>query len=337
MNRDTLNNIQMLRGIASLLVVFHHLLPHYFAMGGDLKIIEYISSWGFLGVDIFFIISGFIMAYTTFNKPRNLSSAKTFLKHRLFRIYLAYWIFWIMAFAILYITNPQKIDSLNLISSFFLTEINMNKLVLPISWSLSYELYFYIIFAITFISPTSLLNKIMPIIFLVILSLVLISSFSNLIDSSFFYSHFLLEFFSGVLLYLYREKIIKLWVAPFLIFISIFSYYYGIDNEFKNGLYRVLTFGIGALTLVWLFLILEKEKIYRAKEYLVLLGDASYTIYLSHLVIIWLFYFSGSRDFFMKIEAPNLGFIVILAIITIFSIIYYLKVEKPIYKKAISI
>ncbi len=334
MNKSTLNNIQMLRGLASLLVVFHHLLPHYLAMGGDLRIITTVSEWGFLGVDIFFIISGFIMAYTTFNKPRTFNSAKIFFKHRLLRIYLAYWIFFIMAILIIYVTDSLKLESLNLIKSFFLLDINMYKLVLPISWSLSYELYFYFLFLATFLFSVKILNRVIPIFFLIILSLVLLSNYTTILESSFFYSHFILEFFAGVLLYIYQDKIIKIWILPIIILVSIISYYYGISHELKNGLYRVLSFGIGALTLVWTFLILEKFKIYQAKEYFVLLGDASYTIYLSHLVLIWLFYFSGLRNLFMF--SPIIGWFLIVLIIISFSIIYYIKVEKPIYKKAIS-
>ena len=158
MNKITLNNIQMLRGVAALLVVCHHLQGHYIAMGGDLSIIKNISTWGFLGVDIFFIISGYIMAHTTFDKPRTLNSAKIFFKHRLIRIYLAYWVFFIITLLITYITNPFALENLNLIKSFFLLDTDMNKLVLPVSWSLTYEVYFYFIFLATFIFSVKILN-----------------------------------------------------------------------------------------------------------------------------------------------------------------------------------
>ena len=150
-----LNNIQMLRAIAALLVVFHHVLPHYMVMGGTLAVISVISKWGFLGVDIFFVISGFIMAYTTFNKERNFVNAKRFFKHRLFRIYLGYWPFFFIMLLILYVTNPQKLSDLDLFGSFFLVNADMFQLVLPISWSLSYELYFYFLFLFTFIFRSS--------------------------------------------------------------------------------------------------------------------------------------------------------------------------------------
>jgi exopolysaccharide production protein ExoZ len=121
--------------------------------------------------------------------------------------------------------------------------------------------------------------------------------------------------------------------------ITIIAYWYGVTDELRDGLYRVLTFGVGALTLVWSFLILEREGIYRAKGYSTLLGDASYTIYLSHLVIIWLFYFSGLRGLFTSdnIITPLIGWLVAIATILIFSTIYYIKIEKPLYKKAISL
>ena len=328
-----LNNIQMLRGVASILVVMHHILPHYIVMGGGVYIITFISTWGFLGVDIFFVISGFIMAFTTFNKPRDIKSAKIFIWHRLARVYLAYWMFLAMGLAVIIIAIPSKIDSLNLLGSFLLTELDMKSLVLPISWSLSYELYFYLLFTISFFLSIRLLKVFSVAIFLIILVLVL---FIN--NPSFFYSNFLLEFFSGVILYSYIDRVKKLWLLPILIIIASTAYWFGVEYELRNGLYRILSFGVGALTVVWIFLILEQEKIYQAGKFLVKLGDASYTIYLSHLIIIWSLYFIGFRDIFsLKGELISfIGWILMLLIITIFSLIFYKKVEKPIYKMAIS-
>ena len=175
---QTLNNIQMLRAIAALLVVFHHALPHYTVMGGSLTFVQTVSEWGFLGVDIFFVISGFIMAYTTFNKERTFDNAKTFFKHRLFRIYLGYWPFFFVMLALLFVTNPQKISDLDVIGSFFLINADMFQLVLPISWSLSYELYFYLLFLFTFIFSIRQLYVLIPVLIGLILFLVLYSFFN---------------------------------------------------------------------------------------------------------------------------------------------------------------
>ena len=58
------HSIQMLRGIAALLVVQVHFLNNLLIRGVfDTNIIvDFFSIWGDFGVDIFFVISGFVMA-----------------------------------------------------------------------------------------------------------------------------------------------------------------------------------------------------------------------------------------------------------------------------------
>ncbi len=332
-----LNNIQMLRAIAALLVVFHHALPHYAVMGGEITLISSVGEWGFLGVDIFFVISGFIMAYTTFNKARTFDNAKTFFKHRLFRIYLGYWPFFFVMLALFFVTNPQKISDLDVVGSFFLINVDMFQLVLPISWSLSYELYFYFLFLFTFIFSIKQLYVLIPVFIGLILFLVLYSFFNSEFQQHFFYSHFLLEFFAGVLLYMYKDHLMRSWMLPVSLLIAIMAYSYGITYETKNGLFRVLTFGTGALFIVLGALILEQKNLYRAGKQFEALGNASYTLYLSHLIIIQLFYLFGLRGFFSSegVVLPLIGLFVMIALTVIFSLLYYQKIEKPVYQKAI--
>ena len=334
---QTLNNIQMLRAVAALFVVFHHALPHYTVMGGEVAFIGSISEWGFLGVDIFFVISGFIMAYTTFGKKRTLDNAKTFFKHRLFRIYLGYWPFFFVMLALFFVTNPQKLSELDLVGSFFLTNVDMFQLVLPVSWSLSYELYFYFLFLFTFIFSIKQLYVLIPVFIGFILLLVLYTYFTPEFPKYFFYSPFLLEFFAGVLLYMYKEYLMKLWMLPIGVLIAVIAYGYGITYETKNGLFRVLTFGIGALFIVLTALILEQKGIYRAGKLFEALGNASYTLYLAHLIIIQLFYLVGLRTLFSSngVVLPLLGLLAIILISVGFSLLYYKLIEKPVYQKAI--
>jgi peptidoglycan/LPS O-acetylase OafA/YrhL len=303
-------------------------------MGGDIRAIEMVSHWGFIGVDIFFVISGFIMAYTAFSKSRSVDSAKIFFKHRLFRIYLGYWPFFFMALLLTYITNPDKLPSLDIIGSFWLVNIDMYKLLLPISWSLGYELYFYFLFLFTFLFSIERLRYIIPTIFG---SLLLISTLShlNIVEDSFFYSSSLLEFFGGVLLYQFREYLMGRWVLAISIILVVASYTYGIEYELKNGLYRVASFGVGAIFLTLVFLIIEYRGVYSANRYAIALGDASYTLYLSHIIIINLLFFTGVRDIFATLNLPLLGLFNIFAITIIFSLIYYKYIEKPLYRRAI--
>lgn len=335
----SIHNIQMLRAVAAIVVVMHHMLPRYQAMGETVEIIDIISRWGFIGVDIFFVISGFIMAYTTFNKERSFSNAKIFFKHRLFRIYLGYWPFFLLMLLAFYYINPLKLDTLDILGSFLLTNADMFKLLLPVSWSLSYELYFYFLFLFTFFFTVKKLYTLIPLFSLMILALVLIVFFDQGLPESFFYSPFILEFFAGVLLYMYRDALMKYWMLPLSLLIIVLTYGYGISYETKNGLFRVLTFGTGALFVVLLALILEEKRLYIAGKKIEALGNASYTLYLSHLIIIQVFYFSGLRAFFTRdgFLFPMLGWILLLSLCVIFSLIYYQKIERPIYQKAIKL
>lgn len=338
-NTLLLPNIQMLRALAAIAVLLHHAYPHYEAMGGKLVWLQIVSQWGFLGVDIFFVISGFIMAYTTFNKERTWSNTKTFFKHRLYRIFLGYWPFFFVMFSILLVINPQKLSSLDIIGSFFLSNDDMFQLVLPISWSLSYELYFYFLFLFTFSFSIKQLYILMPIVVGMILSLVLYSFFTPEFSKSFFYSPFLLEFFFGVLLYMYKDHLMRSWLLPVSLLLTLIAYGYGMSYETKNGLFRVLTFGTGALFIVLSTLILEQKNIYRAGKTFESLGDASYTLYLSHLIVLELFYLVGLRELFNSIESllPLLGLLLIIIISIGFSLLYYKLIEKPIYQKAIKL
>ncbi len=335
----TLHNIQILRALAAILVLLHHLLPHYHAMGGDLYIIHILSEWGFFGVDIFFVISGFIMAYSTFTKERTYQNAKTFLKHRLFRIYLGYWPFFIAMVILIYVTTPTQIDHLDLLGSLLLINTDMFQLVLPISWSLSYELYFYFLFLFTFIFSIEKLKVIIPIFILMLLASIIYTFYHPTTPEPFFYSHFILEFFSGVILYMYKDTLLKVWLLPFIIVVIFVTLWYGVTYETKNGLFRILTFGTASFGMVYTALILEYSHIYYHGKYLESLGNASYTFYLSHLIILQLFYFSGLRGLFTSTHTilPLLGFLLVILLCIIFSLIYYKKIEKPLYKKAIKL
>jgi len=331
----TLHNIQILRAIAAILVVMHHALPHYQAMGNPVSWLKFISDWGFVGVDIFFVISGFVMAYTTFDKPRGTQSAKVFIKHRFFRIYLGYWPFFLAMSMILALKHDLL--SKDMMGSLFLYNPDMFQIVLPVSWSLTYELYFYLLFIVTFFLTRKQLYRYLPLFIGVLLLVVLSSEYKNYLPPSFFYSSFLLEFFIGVLLYIYRTKLMHYSILILSIILMITTFYLGVEYDTKNGLYRILTFGSSAFFLVLSMLILEYNKIYTGSGFLHSVGDASYTLYLSHLIFLTVFYHTGLRGLFTTKGTllPLMGFLFIITITIVFSLYYYRLIEKPLYKKSI--
>jgi len=83
-----INNIQALRAFAVLNVVLFHALDMSNSYGYDFELFRILTRWGQNGVDIFFVISGFIMVYI---QSQNQKSALGFIENRIKRIVPLYW------------------------------------------------------------------------------------------------------------------------------------------------------------------------------------------------------------------------------------------------------
>ena len=85
-------NIQFLRLAAAMLVVFYHTSAHVRSTGAEQGLFFAVNdAVGFAGVDIFFVISGFIMAHTSFGDSGGVAGW-AFLRRRIARIYSGYWL-----------------------------------------------------------------------------------------------------------------------------------------------------------------------------------------------------------------------------------------------------
>src|SRR5262245_36456313 len=86
------------RGICAMMIVLYHVPWSFFS--SDLAVIRY----GWLFVDFFFVLSGFVTTHGYATKIANLDSAFQFIKRRLFRLYplhfctLAFSLAWILLF-----------------------------------------------------------------------------------------------------------------------------------------------------------------------------------------------------------------------------------------------
>ena len=107
-----------------------------------------IFAYGYLGVQLFFMISGFLMTYIH-GQDRGLADAATFLRKRLVRIYPAYIIAFIPVVLIFHFMASKGFawhrDPINIVRNLFLLH-NPAQSILGVSWTLVYELMFYAIF-----------------------------------------------------------------------------------------------------------------------------------------------------------------------------------------------
>lgn len=146
-----LYNIQALRGVAVLLVVLFHLKAIEKKYGGNNTILPDFFDFGIFGVDLFFVISGFIMVVVTKGKFQNTKQAFLFLYHRASRIYPTYWVYSILVLVVLIIrpslVNNSQGNQTDILASFLLWPSETLPLVM-VGWTLIHEMYFYLGFFI---------------------------------------------------------------------------------------------------------------------------------------------------------------------------------------------
>jgi len=146
--------IQVLRAVASWMVVYHHSMPIFFHLRSSNPLGFFFSRSGAFGVDIFFVVSGFVMYYTLHNREQ---SAGEYFTRRLLRIVPAYWFytFALVGLSSIYINEfaftKWNVASL-LKSLFFIVHENPSGLgiypLLTVGWSLNFEMLFYSVLAI---------------------------------------------------------------------------------------------------------------------------------------------------------------------------------------------
>jgi exopolysaccharide production protein ExoZ len=142
--RARLDGIEICRGIAATTVVFYHSARHLdhnygvpLLMGG--------FQFGHAGVDLFFVISGFIIMYVHYNDIGNPARLGHYLRQRITRVMPTYWVALMLTVA-LGVVGSRGFPSLaDLIWSATLVPSNRG-LLLDIAWTLRYEITFYALF-----------------------------------------------------------------------------------------------------------------------------------------------------------------------------------------------
>jgi len=294
---EKIQNIQALRGVAVLSVVLFHLGIIEQKYGGTITILPDGLEFGMFGVDLFFVISGFVMVVVTRGKFQDTKQALRFLYHRASRIYPTYWAYSILVLGV-FLLEPSLVNSsqgnkVNIISSFLLFPSEILPLVM-VGWTLIHEMYFYlIVFIVLLAIPERFISFALllwgaGVVFLYF-SLQQLTPFTQLV------SHPLtLEFIGGCFLGLlfFRkpnltlETRLLMIIASLGLIASIYGYicYRHITGYLDpKGWWRILIFGAPALLTVFCFINAERNG-FIAHSWLIKIGDASYSIYLSHIL-----------------------------------------------------
>lgn len=147
-----LQSLQVLRAFAATLVVWTHaefLVARL--VSSDASSARQPSAIGAFGVDVFFVISGAVMILTARSSFGRRGARWAFLRRRLARIYPVYWVYAGLITVALWLSGQRPplgylLESYLLVPVF--NEAGKLRPVLGVGWTLSYELYFYLAFAV---------------------------------------------------------------------------------------------------------------------------------------------------------------------------------------------
>lgn len=282
--KDQLQSVQILRAIAALAVVAFHFAQ---SLAIDFKLIPLDSfTMGSDGVDIFFVISGFIMAYTTARDDQR--SPGDFAWKRLARIVPLYWVLTLAVFAI-GIVAPSLLNSggatweeLGKSLAFIPYERADGRVqpVLFLGWTLNYEMFFYAVFTVALmLVPKWRLQAVVGV--MAVMATIGYAYPGDLgVLGRFYTNGIILEFVWGCLLFVAWNRwparlraISWIWIPGTLLLL--------LQNFWNIPLPREIEKGLPALMIVGGVLAMTVKdgvvsRVFRA------IGDASYSLYLGH-------------------------------------------------------
>ena len=325
-----INNIQALRAFAAVAVtIFHsqYALPHMPAIGA-------------FGVDIFFVISGYIMAYISETKPI------FFIRRRLIRILPPYWAMTLLLFVfawkfpqLLQATQASKQELIK--SLLFIPYYKSNGLLRPllfVGWSLNYEMFFYMTLALAlFILPKYAL--LLASVFIIIMMVICYPFAAHGAIPAFYSSGMMLEFILGIVAYFLVRCVSTAQATRFRsvsLFCLVASMIAIAFNEglfgLSNGWHRSIASGLISFIMIASAILLAQGGWDVTMTSVVLVGDASYVLYLLHPYCEFLIDRVLARRVPILVINHLFGYLFAVATSIALAVLLHLKLEMPVVK-----
>ena len=272
--------VQSLRFLAAAGVVIFHSIEtgKHYIFSQESSVLSIFND-GYHGVDLFFVISGFIIYYSTHLSAK---APMSFLLRRVERIVPIYW-FITISITLLAIVAPSAFKDTSWVNvhhvielMFFVTFTSGQMPIVYVGWSLEYEMFFYLSVSFLLMRAEKAWDE-LTVIFSLLAMLNIFASVNYVAAlQKFLTNPLMLEFIYGILA---AKIFLRKPVSKFAIFAVILSTVTTASLDYSN---RVISAGLPSAAIVLLAAKLSQMRARpsRLEKILVLLGDASYSIYL---------------------------------------------------------
>lgn len=323
-----IKNIQMLRGVAALLVVICHSTMEW---GPHPYLIQFWYKAGQAGVDLFFVISGFVIASVAVRDAENNAwpkSVATFTYSRAARIFPIYWVALAGASLAAWFISGSPTEGSGARLADLLT-LRVANPALMVAWTLVFEMFFYQVMAAGMLVSGKWFRPVL-LIGAILYALAIGIGMASGAKLSFSLSPIILEFIFGVLLFFVIDRGVKILPIPavlvgvvWLVLAAHYIFPFGGDTTYI----RPFAFGLPAVLIVYGMITIEP--VWRAPGWAVLIGGASYSIYLWHGAIMH----QVAKLKFAPYPSLAAGFVAI-ALMVLIGIASYLVFEVPMGRAA---
>jgi exopolysaccharide production protein ExoZ len=290
--KNRLELLQVLRAIAVFSVVLYHVNSILTKKYGPPSFLNGIFDSGYAGVDLFFVLSGFVIALTHWDDIGKSERVGRYALRRVIRILPLYWIVVgskLVLGPVLGITDAAAPTQSEVIRGLLLlpqARSFSTERMLGLSWTLTFEMLFYVGFGLCMAFGRRFVIGICAIAF-VLCQARLLGVFTLADDAvlrSLFSHQVIFEFFFGVAIaWAYRNRFI--WCPRLLVAMGIASSATSIAG-YQSGIFtdnqRMITFGLSAALLVAGCVGMETTRPRVVPKFLIDFGDASYATYLAH-------------------------------------------------------
>ncbi|BAB53679.1 acyltransferase family protein [Mesorhizobium japonicum] len=330
-------NIQGLRAVAALMVMFAHIYPAL-PMQAHWTL-PYVSTMGPGGVDLFFVISGFVVYLSADRLGKKAEivgrwlSFREFTVKRVFRIYPVYWVAFFVASVLLLTTTlvvaPPEISERPLWGLLLLIDQPNNRI--GAAWTLQYEVTFYAICALAILLfPRRILLMLGPVAVAVFLGWV-----AGIVKPT---AYLFLEFVFGIVVALLVQRKISGHAASSLavgvggILIGA-VYFYSQGGWWVLGhMWRVLCFGLPSAFIVYGLVAMEIRAGWVFSRLWVGVGDSSYSLYLWHYPLFAVLAACYADLGIMSRVPVEVLALTSCSIAVLFGFVSYYGIERPINK-----